>query len=70
MSITQSLGKRAFPDSLLGKSLHEIINIFPKTISSGRKAGKIKYFMKSLVPFSSGKEEVQVYGREIFQGVS
>ena len=45
----------------LGKSLHEIIDIFPKTINSGREAGKIKYFMKSFVPFSSGKEEVQVF---------
>jgi len=44
--------------------LHEIINIFPKTISSGREAGKIKYFMKSFVPFSSGKEEVQVFSED------
>lgn len=48
----------------LGKSLHEIIDIFPKTINSGREAGKIKYFMKSFVPFSSGKEEVQVFSED------
>ena len=30
-------------------------------MDSGRDAGKIKYFMKSFVPFSSGKEEVQVF---------
>ncbi|URJ48734.1 N-6 DNA methylase [Paenibacillus polymyxa] len=45
----------------LGKPLHEIINIYPKTSESGRDAGKTKYFMKSFVPFSSGKEEVQVF---------
>ena len=44
----------------LGKPIHEIINIYPKVIESGREAGKTKYFMKSFVPFSSGKEEVQV----------
>ena len=48
----------------LGKPLHEIIDIFPKTITSGREAGKIKYFMKSFVPFSSGKEEVQVFSED------
>lgn len=45
----------------IGKPLHEIINIYPKTSESGRDAGKTKYFMKSFVPFSSSKEEVQVF---------
>lgn len=45
----------------IGKPLHEIIDIYPKTSESGRDAGKTKYYMKSFVPFSSGKEEVQVY---------
>ena len=45
----------------LGKSLHEIVNIYPKTSDYGRDAGKIKYYMRSFVPFSSGKEDVQVY---------
>lgn len=45
----------------LGKPIHEIISIYPKTASTGKEAGKEKYFLKSLVPFSSGKEEVQVY---------
>jgi len=45
----------------LGKKLHEIISIYPKTAESGRDAGKTKYFMESFVPFSSGKEEVQVF---------
>jgi len=45
----------------LGKPIHEIINIYPITIGSGRDTGKTKYFLKSLIPFSSGKEEVQVY---------
>lgn len=45
----------------LGKSISDIISIYPKTSESGRDAGKTKYFMKSFVPFSSGKEEVQVF---------
>ena len=45
----------------LGKKIHEVIDIYPKTSNSGRDAGKTKYFMKSFVPFSSGKEEVQVF---------
>ncbi|MFH1729811.1 MAG: N-6 DNA methylase [Pseudomonadota bacterium] len=45
----------------LGKRLHEIIEIYPKVTDSGRDAGKTKYFMKSFVPFYSGKEEVQVF---------
>ncbi|EJB8417132.1 N-6 DNA methylase [Vibrio vulnificus] len=45
----------------LGKPLHQIIDIYPQTASTGRDAGKTKYFMKSFVPFSSGKEEVQVF---------
>ena len=45
----------------LGSPLHQIIDIYPKTSSTGRDAGKTKYYMKSFVPFSSGKEEVQVY---------
>lgn len=45
----------------IGKKFHEILNIYPKTLVSGRDAGKTKYFMKSFVPFSSGKEEIQVF---------
>ncbi len=48
----------------LGKPIHEIVNIYPKVIESGREAGKTKYFMKSFVPFSSGKEEVQIYSED------
>ncbi|MDD2598247.1 MAG: N-6 DNA methylase [Kiritimatiellae bacterium] len=48
----------------LGKPVHEIINIFPKTLDFGRDAGKTKYFVKSFVPFSSGKEEVQVFSED------
>lgn len=48
----------------LGRPIHEIVNIYPKIIESGREAGKTKYFMKSFVPFSSGKEEVQVYSED------
>lgn len=48
----------------LGRPIHEIINIYPKVIESGREAGKTKYFMESFVPFSSGKEEVQVFAED------
>lgn len=48
----------------LGKPLHDIVSIYPKTVDSGRDAGKIKYYMKSFVPFSSGKGEVQVYDED------
>lgn len=45
----------------MGKPVHQLIEIYPKTATAGREAGKTKYYMKSIVPFSSGKEEVQVY---------
>jgi type I restriction enzyme M protein len=45
----------------LGRPVHQILTICPKTITSGRESGKTKYFLKSFIPFSSGKEEVQVY---------
>jgi len=45
----------------LGKPIHEILSIYSKIAETGRDAGKIKYFIKSMVPFASGKEEVQVY---------
>jgi type I restriction enzyme M protein len=45
----------------LGKPIHEIIDIYPKTIETGREAGKTKYYLESFVPFSSGKDEVQVH---------
>ena len=45
----------------LGKPIHEILSIYPKTVETGREAGKTKYYLKSFVPFSSGKEEVQVH---------
>lgn len=45
----------------LGKPLHEILSIYPKVAETGRHAGKTQYFLKSLAPFASGNEEVQVY---------
>lgn len=45
----------------LGKPLHEILSIYPKTAATGRDAGKTKYYLKSFIPFSSGNEEVQVF---------
>lgn len=48
----------------LGKPVHEIISIFPKTSATGRDAGKTKYYLKSFVPFASGTEEIQVYAED------
>ncbi|MDY0389987.1 MAG: N-6 DNA methylase [Desulfobulbus oligotrophicus] len=45
----------------LGKAIHDILAIYPKTAATGRDAGKTKYYLKSFIPFSSGNEEVQVY---------
>ncbi len=45
----------------LDKPIHEILSIYPKTVETGREAGKVKYYLNSFVPFSSGREEVQVY---------
>jgi type I restriction enzyme M protein len=44
----------------LGKPIHEILTIYPKTAETGRDAGKTKYYLKSLITFPSGNEEVQV----------
>lgn len=49
----------AFQD--LGNPIHAILSIYPKVATTGRDAGKTKYYLKSFVPFSSGNEEVQVY---------
>ncbi len=45
----------------LGKPIEQILNIYPKQITSGKDAGKTKYFLKSFVPFVSGTDELQVY---------
>lgn len=45
----------------LGKPIHAIINIFPKAATTGKDAGKTKFYLKSFIPFSTGNEEVQVY---------
>ncbi|HRA82240.1 MAG TPA: N-6 DNA methylase [Thauera sp.] len=45
----------------LGKPIHDIIDIYPKAVTTGKDAGKTKYYLKSLIPFSTGNEEVQVY---------
>ena len=45
----------------LGKPIHEILTIYPKTVEKGRDAGRTKYYLKSFIPFSSGNEEVQTY---------
>ena len=45
----------------LGKPIHEIISIYPKVVTTGKDAGKTKYYLKSFISFSTGNEEVQVY---------
>lgn len=44
----------------LGSPIEEILEIFPKVIESGREMGKTKYFVKSVIPFPSGKEKYQI----------
>lgn len=46
------------------KPVHDILTIYPKVVQSGREAGKTRYFLKSFVPFPSGKTEVQVYAED------
>ena len=45
----------------LGKPIHDIIKIYPKVATTGTDTSKTKYYLKSFIPFSSGKEDVQVY---------
>jgi type I restriction enzyme M protein len=45
----------------LGKPIHDILTVYPKTAITGKDAGKTKYFLKSFIPFSTGNEEVHVY---------
>ncbi|MBF0595213.1 MAG: type I restriction endonuclease subunit M, partial [Candidatus Omnitrophica bacterium] len=45
----------------LGKPIHDILPIYSKVSTSGRDAGRTKYYVKSIVPFSSGRAEVQVF---------
>lgn len=45
----------------LGKPIHDILTIYPKAATTGKDAGKTKYYLKSFIPFSTGNEEVQVY---------
>ena len=45
----------------LGVRIDQILEIRSCVPSSGRDQGKTKYFLKSFVPFASGKEEVQIY---------
>ena len=44
----------------LAKPIHQILTIYSKITETGRDAGKTKYYLKSFIPFSSAKEEVQV----------
>jgi type I restriction enzyme M protein len=44
-----------------GKPIHEILSVYPKAATTGKDAGKTKYYLKSLIPFSTGNEEVQVH---------
>jgi type I restriction enzyme M protein len=44
----------------LGKPIHDILNIYAKAATTGKDAGKTKFYLKSFIPFSTGNEEVQV----------
>ena len=45
----------------LGKPIHEILDIKPNTVTTGKDTGKTKFYLRSFIPFSSGNEFVQVY---------
>ena len=45
----------------LDKKPHEILNIYSKVITSGKDTGLTKYFIKSIIPFYSGTDEIQVF---------
>lgn len=45
----------------LGKPIYEILDIQARTVTSGKDAGKTKYYLKSFIPFLTGNEDVQVY---------
>jgi len=45
----------------LGKPIHDILTIYPKTASTGKDAGKVKFYLKSFIPFSTGNDEVQFW---------
>jgi type I restriction enzyme M protein len=49
----------------LGLPIHQILSIFEKTATSGKDAGKVKYYLKSFVPFPSGSDQIQVYAEGI-----
>lgn len=53
----------------LGKPIHEILTIYPKAATTGKDAGKTKYYLKSFIPFSTGNEEVQVYAEGVLRRV-
>ena len=36
----------------LGKPIHEIITIYPKTAATGKDAGNVKFYLKSFTPVS------------------
>ena len=40
----------------LGKPIHEILAIHPKAATTGKDAGKTKYYLKSFIPFSTGND--------------
>jgi len=39
----------------LGKPIHEILTIYPKTAETGRDAGKTKYYLEKLHALSFGQ---------------
>ena len=51
---------------VLNRPFHEIVTIYPKgpTTSKDEDSGQTKYYLKSLIPFASGTEEVQVYAEQ------
>jgi len=48
----------------LGKPIDEILEISGEEISGGKEVGKTKYYLKSIIPFVSGKMKIQIYDSE------
>lgn len=48
----------------LGKPIDKILEITQEVISGGKEVGKTKYYLKSIIPFVSGKTKVSIYDSE------
>ena len=45
----------------LGKPIHEILNIYPKAVETGRDVGKVKYYVKVLYHLLQVKKKFRFF---------